>query len=80
MSIAAETTIRVPVGLRDHIRTQAAAHGLNQAEFLHLALRELEQAEFLRSVAETDWDDDADTRAWDDADLSTALDPWEPAR
>ena len=80
MSITEETTIRVPVALRDQIRTQATVRGLKQADLLTLALHELEQAEFLRSVAAVDWDDD-DTEAsqWDDADLTGPLDPWKPA-
>jgi len=76
MSIAEETTIRVPVSLRDQIRSGAAERRLKQSDFISLALRELEQAEFLRTVAATNWD--AGAREWDDADLSTGMDPWEP--
>jgi len=80
MSTTEETTIRVPVALRDQIRTQATIRGLKQADLLTLALRELEQADFLRSVAEVHWDEvDAETREWEDADLTGLLDPWEPA-
>jgi len=79
MSITEETTIRVPVALRDQIRTQATIRGLKQADLLTLALRELEQADFLRSVAEVHWDEtDPETREWEDADLTEPLDPWEP--
>ena len=47
---------------------------------LTLALRELEQADFLKSVAEIQWDEaDTETRDWQDADLTGPLDPWEPA-
>lgn len=79
MSGSAETMIRVPVALRDQIRLEAAAHGLKQADLLSLALRELEQADFLRSVVATRWDEEARAEAleWDDAELSTPLDPWE---
>ena len=82
MSVLEETTIRVPVSLRDRIRTGAAEHRLKQADFIRLALRELEQAEFLRTVAETTWDNQAIAEAqdWDDADLISELDPWSPAR
>ena len=80
MSITDETTIRVPVSLRDLIRSQAASHGLKQADLLSLALRELEQAEFLRSVAAVPWDEtpDAEAQTWDDAELVSSLDPWQP--
>ena len=80
MRVSDETMIRVPATLRDQIRSQAAAHGLKQADLLRLALRELEQAEFLRSVASIKWDDEAqaESQAWDDAELSTPLDPWAP--
>ena len=80
MSIAEETTIRVPVGLRDQIRLEAASHGLKQADLIRLALRELEQADFLRRVAATEWDDHADEQTWDKADLVAPLDPWEPSQ
>lgn len=56
MSVVEETTIRVPVQLRDQIRAGAAERRLKQADFIRLALRELEQAEFLRSVTATAWD------------------------
>jgi len=80
MSSVEETTIRVPVTLRDQIRSGAAERRLKQADYIGLALRELKQAEFLRSVAATAWDQDAltEAREWDQADLSTGLDPWEP--
>jgi len=78
MSPPAESSIRVPSVLRDHIRQAAAKRGLKQAELLERALRELEQADFLRQVAETAWDDDtlAEAKAWDEADLASNLDPW----
>jgi len=80
MSITEETTIRVPVALRDQIRTQATERGLKQADLLTLALRELEQADFLRSVAEVDWGgSDVEAHDWDEAELTGLLDPWEPA-
>ena len=79
MSLVEETTIRVPVILRDQIRAEATSRGLKQADLLSLALRELEQADFLRSVAAVHWDEEAtaEARAWDDAHL-TSLDPWTP--
>ena len=80
MSATEETTIRVPVSLRNQIRSEAAQRRLKQADLISLALRELEQAEYLRAVAATDWDGEAaaEARQWDEADLSTELDPWEP--
>ena len=79
MSTMEETTIRVPVSLRDQIRSGAAQRRLKQADFISLALRELEQAEFLRAVAATDWGDaTTEAREWDEADLSAGIDPWEP--
>jgi len=80
MSLVEESTIRVPVSLRDQIRSGAAQRRLKQADFIRLALRELEQAEFLRRVAAVNWDDETITEAqeWDQAHLSGGLDPWEP--
>ena len=80
MSSTAETTIRLPVELRDAIRAEASSRGLKQADVIALALRELGQAEFLRSVSSVRWDDEAaaEAREWDDAPLATGLDPWEP--
>ncbi|MDR1152890.1 MAG: hypothetical protein LBK72_10560 [Bifidobacteriaceae bacterium] len=84
MSTAHETTIRVPVSLRDRIRIEAGKRRLRQSDLLALALRELDQAEFLRAVEAANWDADADAeaaaenRAWDDADLTGPLDPWDP--
>ena len=80
MSVIQETTIRVPVALRDLIRDEAGARGLRQADLLRLALKELEQAEFLRSVAATTWDNAPENHDWDDADLVSGLDPWETPR
>ena len=82
MSATVETTIRVPTGLRDQIRAGAARHRLKQADYLSLALRELEQAEFLRSVAQITWDAEAlgEARPWDEAGLAGELDPWEPGQ
>jgi hypothetical protein len=83
MSAVRETTIRVPVGLRDQIKVEAGRRGLRQADLLALALRELDQAEFLRAVEAADWEGEADAEAtaedreWDDADLTGPLDPWE---
>lgn len=79
MSTVDDTTIRVPVALRDHIKQEASKRGVKQATLIELALRELAQAEFLRAVSAVEWDDDAraEAREWDDADLAT-LDPWEP--
>ncbi|MCL2471409.1 MAG: hypothetical protein FWF25_06685 [Propionibacteriaceae bacterium] len=80
MSPSEETTIRVPVSLRDQIRSGAVERRLKQADFISLALRELEQAEFLRSVAAIEWDDEAvrESQEWDEANLDSAMDPWEP--
>lgn len=77
---APETTIRVPVSLRERIRSAAARRGLKQAELVELALTELDQAEFLRSVAAVEWDEEADSEAreWDEAGLEGPLDPWDP--
>ncbi|MDR1295211.1 MAG: hypothetical protein LBK59_09730 [Bifidobacteriaceae bacterium] len=79
MSAGQETTIRVPTGLRDQIKGEARRRGLKQAELLAVALRELQQAEFLRAVAAADWGGATRTedRQWDDADLAGPLDPWE---
>jgi predicted transcriptional regulator len=79
MSIT-ETTIRVPGTLRDKVKAMAAHQGMTQAELIDRALRELEQAEFLRSVAATEWDAhaDAETSAWDSSDLAGGMDPWQP--
>lgn len=72
--------IRVPVDLRDLVRSEAARRGVTQSDVLTLAMRELAQAEFLREVAAVRWDDEAtaEAREWDDADLAGPLDPWEP--
>ena len=80
MSVTQETTIRVPVTLRDKIRLGAAERSIRQADFIDLALRELEQAEFLRAVSEVAWDEEpaAEARQWDETDLSAELDPWDP--
>ncbi|MDR0489021.1 MAG: hypothetical protein LBG99_06455 [Propionibacteriaceae bacterium] len=79
MSTVQETTIRVPTALRDQIRAQAAARHVKQADLLTAALRELEQAEFLRAVAQTAWDEsNPEDQSWDRADLSTPMDMWEP--
>lgn len=80
MSGSAETTIRVPVALRSRIKAQAARRGMKQADLIDLALRELDQADFLRAVAAVHWDDEAiaEAREWDEADLSGSLDSWEP--
>ena len=80
MSVVPETTIRVPIDLRDSIRAEAAARRIRQADLLRLALRELEQAEFFRSVAATAWEGEAEAVSWEEADLVAALDPWEPTR
>lgn len=76
----ADTTMRVPVELRDRIRRAASQRGLKQSALVELALRELEQAEFLRSVAAVQWDEAARDEAddWDAADLAESTDPWAP--
>ena len=78
MSRAAETTIRVPVNLRERIKAEAASRGMTQADLVDLALRELDQAEFLRALAAVEWDDEAivEAREWDESDLAGSLDPW----
>lgn len=80
MKSSGETTIRVPTGLRDRIKEEAARRGVKQADLVDLALRELAQAEFLRAVASTEWDEaaNAEAREWDDADLGDRMDPWQP--
>jgi hypothetical protein len=80
MNPTAETSIRVPVSLRDRIKTEASRLGLKQADLLGLALRELQQAEFLRAVAAVELDSAATVEAtqWDEADLAGTLDPWDP--
>lgn len=82
MSTAEETTIRVPVSLRERIKVAAAKHGMRQADLVELALRELDQAEFVRAVAAVEWDSEAtaEAREWDEADLGGPADPWEPQR
>ncbi|MDR2566080.1 MAG: hypothetical protein LBC97_08490 [Bifidobacteriaceae bacterium] len=79
MRSAEETTIRVPVAIRDEIKAEASRLGVKQADLLSLALRELKQAQFLRSVAAVEWDDEAAAEAaeWDAAGLAGELDPWE---
>ena len=81
MAPSTDSSIRVPSVLRDRIRQAAARRGLKQAELLERALRELEQADFLRQVAATTWDDAAlaEAKAWDDADLVSNVDPWAAA-
>lgn len=80
MSSPGETTIRVPTSLRERIKVEAARRGLKQADLIELALRELDQAEFLRAVSTVDWDEEAvaEARDWDEAELSGPMDPWEP--
>ena len=51
-----ETTIRVPVFLRERVKAEAARSGLTQADLIELARRELDQAEFLRAVGAVEWD------------------------
>lgn len=82
MKATQETTIRVPVVLRERIRAEAHRRGLKQADLVELALRELAQADFLRAVAATEWDAaaEAEAREWDDADVVDRIDPWEPTR
>lgn len=82
MSPIDDTTIRVPISLRERIKAEATKRGLRQADLVELALRELAQADFLRAVAAVEWDDEtiAEARVWDEADLSGPLDPWEPQR
>jgi Arc/MetJ-type ribon-helix-helix transcriptional regulator len=78
-----ETTIRVPVTLRERLRDHVRERGLKNADVIALALRELEQAEFLRAVAAVEWDAAAGAEAdeWDEADRGkVAPDPWEAAR
>lgn len=72
--------MRVPVELRDRIRRAASQRGLKQSALVELALRELEQAEFLRAVAAVQWDEAARDEAddWDAADLAQIADPWAP--
>ena len=79
-SSAEETTIRVPVALRDQVRIEATARGIKQSDVIALALRELQQADFLRRVAEVEWGQGAqhEAKQWDDAELAASLDPWEP--
>ena len=63
------------VMLHDHLDG-----GLRPSTVIELALRELEQAEFLRSVAAIEWDDEAEAeaRAWDEAGSEDPIDPWDP--
>lgn len=79
MSLTSETTIRLPIGLRDRIKQAAAERGVKQSTLIELALRELDQAEFLRSVAATEWDTEAmlDADDWENADLAGPIDPWD---
>lgn len=79
---SAETTIRIPVSLRERIKAAAARRGMKQADLVELALTELDQAEFLRSVAAVQWDEEAaaEARDWDEAGLDGRLDPWDPER
>ncbi|MCL1907684.1 MAG: hypothetical protein FWG08_07255 [Propionibacteriaceae bacterium] len=81
MSIVQETTIRVPVDLRDKIKAGATERRLRQAEYIDLAIKELEHAEFLRAVAAIEWDEEAiaEAREWDDAPLVANLEPWDPS-
>jgi len=80
MSGHSAAMIRVPVDLRDLVRSEAARRGVTQSDVLTLAMRELAQADFLRAVAAVQWDDEAvdEAHEWDEADLSGPLYPWEP--
>lgn len=76
---ALETTIRVPIALRDRIREVAEKRGVKQSEAIELAFRELAQADFLRSVASVEWDAEAVAEAleWDDAAIDAPLEKWD---
>ncbi|GAA4722690.1 hypothetical protein GCM10023216_10000 [Isoptericola chiayiensis] len=67
------TSLRVSTELRDKIRDGAQRHRETQAEYIARALRELEQAEFLRAVAAERYDDEDLDEAtdWLDADLTS---------
>lgn len=79
MSHSTDTTIRLSAALRDRIKEAAAKRGVKQSTVIELGLRELEQSEFLRSVAAVEWDDEAAAEAdeWEDADLTGPFDPWD---
>ena len=71
MSLIEETTARV----RAPQRTLFMGGEIAQAA----ARAELKQAEFISAVASTDWDtSDREARVWDDATLTSGLDPWAP--
>ena len=69
------TTIKLPVDLRDLVRDGAAQHGCTQAEYINRAIREFEQAEFLRAAAaqRPDHQYEADFAEWDNSQLVSVL-------
>ncbi|MDR2113722.1 MAG: hypothetical protein LBO75_00390 [Bifidobacteriaceae bacterium] len=82
MNTGPDTTIRVSCSLREQVKAHAAQRGIKQADLIALALRELEQTEFLRAVAATEWDleSESEAKAWDGSDLAGGLEPWSPPR
>jgi len=63
-----------------NFRTAVQAGRNGDGGVLIRSLRELQQADFLRRVAEVEWGEGAQPEAkqWDDAELAASLDPWEP--
>jgi len=68
MSLIEETTARV---------REPQQNAFMGGEIAQAAVRaELKQAEFIRAVAATNWDtSDSEARVWDDATLTSGLDP-----
>ena len=71
MSLIEDTTARVRM---------AQPNIFGGGEIAQAAARaELKQAEFIRAVAATNWDtSEYEAHDWDDAVLTSGLDPWEP--
>ena len=65
------TTIRVPITLRDIVRSEAATQGVSQAEYLARAVAAAQQADFLARAASQRPDQAYldEFREWDGADL-----------
>ena len=71
MSLIEETTARVRAPQQNFFGGGEIAQAAARAE--------LKQAAFIRAVAATNWDaSNQDAQAWDDATLTSGLDPWKP--
>jgi len=72
---ATSTTIKVPSGLRDLIKAEAAKAGTTQADYIAQAVREMSQRGFLRAAAAQRPDEEylRQARQWDNADLEAPM-------